>query len=102
MALNNKYYQLLQRGYMEKKNQDSLFESADMETVAEKEWVDMPEYVSEKKKPYTKINVRFRNNEDLKKFAKLIEQNLTDRTQTVWFPKLKFQEVANKVWDDEK
>ncbi len=101
MALNNKYYQLLQRGYMEKKNQDSLFESADMETVAEKEWVDMPEYVSEKKKPYTKINVRFRNNEDLKKFAKLIEQNLNETTQTVWFPKLKIQEVANKVWEDE-
>ena len=34
----------------------------------EKEWQDMPEYVMEDLTPFRVINVRFRNEEDVKKF----------------------------------
>lgn len=52
------------------------------------EWVDMPEFIQEKSEPYQKINIRFRNIDDVEKFAELIGQNITPRTKSLWFPKL--------------
>ena len=34
------------------------------------EWQDMPECVQDKKEPYSKLIVRFKNEEDLQEFAK--------------------------------
>jgi hypothetical protein len=44
-------------------------------------WVGMPEFVQEDKPPYKKIFLNFRNEEDYKAFAKLIGQNLTEKTK---------------------
>ena len=71
--------------------QDFLFEQSEIEKDWEKEWVGMPEYVQERKEEYAKIIVRFRNEEDLQEFAKLVEQNLNIKTQSIWFPKLIFK-----------
>lgn len=51
-----------------------------------KEWVGMPEFKQEKKRPYAMINVRFDSEEDLQEFAKLIGQNLTSKTKSIWHP----------------
>lgn len=67
----------------------------------EDEWVGMPEFVQEKKEPFTKITIRFETEEDLKAFAKLIDQNLTPKTKSIWFPfKSHWGKTINR-WVDE-
>lgn len=67
---------------------DILEEEKTPRQIAMEEWIDMPEYVQEKQKPHAQIIVRFRNEEDLKKFAGLVEQNLTNKTKSIWYPEL--------------
>lgn len=43
----------------------------------------MPEFKQEKKEPYSKIIVRFDNEEDLQEFAEMIGQKLTNKTKTI-------------------
>lgn len=52
------------------------------------EWKNMPEFVSEKVEAYSKIIVRFDNEEDLQEFAKIIGQKLTNKTKSIWHPQL--------------
>ena len=55
-------------------------------------WVGMPEFVQEQKREYAKLIIRFRNEEDLQKFAALIGQSLNRKSQCTWYPEL----VSNK------
>jgi len=54
----------------------------------ENEWEGMPEFIQEKKEPYSTIIVRFDNEEHLQEFAKMIGQKLTKKTKSIWHPKL--------------
>ena len=54
----------------------------------ENQWEGMPEFIQEKQEPYSKIIVRFNNEEDLQEFAKMIGQKLTNKTKSLWHPKL--------------
>ena len=56
--------------------------------MTETEWVDMPEFIQKKQVPYAKIIFRFRNEEDLQEFGKLIGQNFNKKTKSAWHPKL--------------
>lgn len=67
----------------------------------ETEWLEMPEFVQEKQEPYAKVNIRFRNEEDLKKFSELIGQKMTKKTKSLWFPEIKRGLNASKRWKDE-
>ena len=62
----------------------------------------MPEFVQEKKEPYSKIIIRFENEEDLQAFANLIGQKLTNKTKSAWFPFKSHWGGVKKVWVDEK
>lgn len=53
---------------------------------AEKEWTGMPEFVQEKKEPFSKIIIRFETEDDLNDFATLIGQKLTPKTKSIWHP----------------
>jgi len=55
---------------------------------AREEWVDMPEFEQEDAMPKNRIMVTFRNNEDREEFSKLIGQNITEKTKSIWHPKL--------------
>ena len=55
-------------------------------TIWKDEWEDMPEFVQEKKEPFSKIVIRFDSEEDLNAFAKLINQKLTPKTKSIWHP----------------
>lgn len=61
----------------------------------EKHWVGMPEFSNEENQPYKKINVSFRTKEDFEEFQKLIGQKMTDKTKSIWHPKLDI--AANKL-----
>jgi hypothetical protein len=65
-------------------SQNYLFEQLD-ESFRD-EWKNMPEYVQEDLTPFRVINVRFRNAEDVALFEKLMEQKITEKQKTLWFP----------------
>jgi hypothetical protein len=50
------------------------------------EWDNMPEFVQEKKEPFSKITIRFETEKDLNEFAQLIGQKLTPKTKSIWHP----------------
>ena len=54
----------------------------------QKHWKGMPEFEQENKNTYKTLYVHFRNKEDYEAFAKLIEQNLTEKTKSIWHPAL--------------
>jgi hypothetical protein len=54
----------------------------------EDEWVGMPEFdLSNAQEPHQSIKIHFKCEDDVKAFAKLIGQNITDKTKYLWFPK---------------
>lgn len=67
----------------------------------QKEWQDMPEFVQNKKEPYGKIIFRFETKEDLEAFAKLIGQNLTNKTKSSWYPYKPHVGDIDRRWVDE-
>lgn len=64
-------------------------------------WVGMPEYEQNDKKTFKTLYLHFRNQEDYDAFAKLIDQNLTMKTKSIWYPKLERDENSLKRWIEE-
>lgn len=58
------------------------------ETEAKKidHWEDMPEFVQEKNDAFRKIIVSFTSEEDAQTFGKLLGQNVTANTKSLWYP----------------
>lgn len=79
---------------------ESLFEN--FENTWQKEWKEMPEFIQEKKQPYSQIIIRFENEKDLQEFADLIGQKLTKKTKSIWHPFKSHWGGVKKVWTDEK
>ena len=50
---------------------------------------------------YDRVIVKFRNEEDRKNFAKFVEQNLTDKTISIWYPMLGPSDASLSRWVDE-
>ena len=63
-----------------------------------KYWKGMPEYDQNDNPPYKQIYLNFRSEEDFQEFAKLVEQNLTDKTKSIWYPKLEKDDNSLKRW----
>jgi len=78
---------------------NSLFDDDDDQSTSE--WTDMPEFVQPKQEEFAKVIVRFRNEEDLNEFQKLIGQIVTTRTKSIWHPKLVRGATLQEVWVDE-
>lgn len=53
----------------------------------EKHWTNMPLYESKKQEEYAKIEFIF-NDEDLELAIKIFDQQLSDKSTSVWYPKL--------------
>lgn len=75
-----------------------LFES---EVAWKREWQGMPEFEQCKQREYAKIIVRFRNEEDLRAFAKAIGQRLNRNSQCTWFPELVINRSVTKKYVNE-
>lgn len=66
------------------------------------DWDGMPEFVQEESEAYAKITVRIRNEEDLRAFAKLMEQpSISTKTKAVWYPVLDRNRNSLLRWVDE-
>jgi hypothetical protein len=68
----------------------------------EKEWVGMPEFVQESKKPFSQIIIRFETESDLNEFSALIGQKLTKKTKSIWHPALVRGLNTNKKYRSDK
>lgn len=66
-----------------------------------KHWVGMPEFNQEDNPPYKKLLISFRTEEDYQDFAKIIGQSLTEKTKSIWHPKLDRDENSLKRWIEE-
>lgn len=64
------------------------------------EWVGMPEFVQEKKKPFKELIIRFETEEDYLDFQKRIEQKLTNKTKSIWHPFKSHWGLEKKVYKD--
>lgn len=67
--------------------------------LAEEHWHDMPEFVQEKERPFSKIIVRFETEEDLKDFSERIGQKLTPKTKSIWHPQLDRHKNKGKKYE---
>lgn len=62
----------------------SLF--PEYENKWQQEWKDMPEFISNNKKPYQQVIVSFRNFDDAKAFADKLGVKITPNTKSMWYP----------------
>lgn len=81
------------------KKEPSLIENEENNWVAE--WIGMPEFIQEKQEPFSKITIRFETEKDLQEFAKLIQQKLTPKTKSIWFPYKSHFRDEKKEWQHE-
>lgn len=88
------------------KNKASLAEflgidDSDDEVLWRKHWIGMPEFVQENNESYKKIYVHFRNEEDYQEFAKLVDQKMTEKTKSIWYPAADFGKNSLCRWIEE-
>lgn len=73
--------------------------------VHTREWVGMPEFVSENKKPIQQIIVSFNSYEDVKEFGKLVGITATPKTKSMYYPPRSRdtgEVYMSKFWNDEE
>ena len=47
------------------------------------------------------MKISFQDMNDVIEFAKLIDQKITPKTKSIWFPKLKLEKPSSYVYTDE-
>jgi hypothetical protein len=62
------------------------------------QWQGMPEYTQNNKNSYRSITMKFRNEEDYKDFSQKIGQEITDKTKSIWHPKLNVTKNLKLRW----
>lgn len=84
----------------------SKFLGEEIDDIPDKEWkkhwVGMPEFIQEDNPPYKKLIMSFRNKEDYDAFAKLIDQKLTEKTKSAWYPGLDRDANSLRRWISEE
>ena len=63
------------------------------------EWEGMPEFNQDDKMPIRQIIISFENKEDINKFSKLLNQNITDKTKSLWYPKKEKNVLKDKGYE---
>lgn len=69
--------------------------------LSREEWKGMPEFVLEDQTPWKSLVVSFASPEDLGAFAKLVGQNLTPNTRSIWYPRPEVRRMMDKRYVDE-
>lgn len=63
-----------------------------------KYWRGMPTFDQNDNPPWKQLYVNFRNKEDYLAFAKLIDQDLSEDSKSIWYPKLDIEENSLNRW----
>ena len=75
------------------KKQDVLFGEQE---AWQEEWQGMPEFDQKNLLPEYSVRVNFSSYEDLQKFASMVDQTISIKTQSIWFPKQERENLSNK------
>ena len=97
---SNKPMSLLDHMDLDEEELEKLNAGEDKEW--KKHWKGMPEFDQEENPTYKTIYVHFRNKEDYEEFAKLIDQNITDKTKSIWHPKLDVTKNSLMRWIEDE
>lgn len=85
-------------------DEENKFEDPDQPTLFEmhedwhEEWQGMPEFISKDLTSHRKITVHFRNDEDVEQFAKLINQAITPKQPSLWFPEMAHRKTSHMIY----
>ena len=82
-----------------KENQLTLFE---MKEWWDDDWRGMPEYSRNDMTPFKTVYVHFKNRKDMETFSKLINQKISFKTKSVWYPEIKANNLTNLLFVDEE
>jgi hypothetical protein len=61
-------------------------------------WRNMPEYHQEKPDQYHTLFVAFRSEKDMSDFANLLDQEITEKTKSIWHPELDSEKIYKYRW----
>ena len=75
--------------------QGALFEVEQFDWWRE-HWKDMPEFVNEDQTSFKQVIVHFATREDMEAFAALVEQTITEKTQSIWYPEAEIGRYVDK------
>lgn len=82
-----------------------LFDKNDIDggtTNINEEWKGMPEFTQEDKTAHKTVALHFHDQKAVEKFAKLIDQKITDKTRTIWYPTMIIEKAADKRYGRDK
>ena len=65
------------------------------------QWQDMPEFTQEANEAYRTVTMKFRSREDYDEFSQKIGQEVTDKTKSIWHPKLNVTKNLELRWVQE-
>ena len=65
------------------------------------EWQGMPEFLQEDLAPHSSVLVHFAGPADRRAFAALVEQSITPKTQSLWYPPAEIGHMVNKRFRSE-
>ena len=65
------------------------------------QWQDMPEFTQEANEAYRTVTMKFRSKEDYDEFSQKIGQEVTDKTKSIWHPKLNVTKNLELRWVQE-
>lgn len=97
-------------GVKDKNYEHSTLEDfLEIEFEDEKEWMKhwkaMPEFSNNENPPHKRIMISFRTKEDydtfIGKYEEHFDQKLTEKTKSIWYPKLEIDRNSLKRWIEE-
>tara|TARA_R110000803_G_scaffold29187_1_gene66797 strand:+ start:136 stop:1668 length:1533 start_codon:yes stop_codon:yes gene_type:complete len=62
------------------------------------QWIGMPEFTQVVNGPYRTVTMKFRSKEDYDDFSQKIGQDVTDKTKSIWHPKLNVTKNMKLRW----
>ena len=67
----------------------------------DEEWEGMPEFKQEDLTPVKSIMVHFKTTDAIEDFSELLDQSLTLKTKSIWYPEAERADLSSETWQDE-
>jgi hypothetical protein len=64
------------------------------------EWVGMPEFIQDDLQPFKTLIVHFANSADMAEFARMVDQRIGLKTQSIWYPEAEIGRMVDKRYND--
>ena len=77
---------------------DALLGNVGAEIDPAAEWQGMPEFVQEDLSAFKSLTINFATQADVDAFSHLVEQAITDKTRSIWYPKAEIESYADKQY----